>query len=201
MFDRLITIVGHLGQWSYLFIFLAVTLESSAFLGFLVPGETFVLFGGFLAAQGTLDLRVLMALVCFGAVLGDTIGYEMGRYVGTARLLRFCRWFGLRQHHLDHVQEFFHRHGGKAVFFGRYTALLRALTPFVAGSSKMPYSRFLLYNAAGGITWGIAFVLIGFFVGANWRVVEHWIGRGSLIIGGVAILLYAGAGLWRRLAH
>jgi membrane protein DedA with SNARE-associated domain len=196
--DRLITIVSQLGHWSYLFIFLAVTLESSAFLGFLVPGESFVLFGGFLAAQGTLDLGTLMALVCGGAILGDTIGYEMGHFIGVARLLRAGRWFGLRQKHLDYVHEFFRRHGGKAVVFGRLTALLRALTPFVAGSSGMPYSRFLLYNAAGGIAWGVTFALIGYFVGANWRIAEHWISRGGLVVGGLAVLLIAKAWFWRR---
>ncbi len=198
--DYLINLVGRLGHWGYLIIFLAVVLESAAFLGFLVPGETFVLLGGFLAAQGTLDWGDLMVLVCIGAVLGDSIGYEVGRHLGRERLLRFG-WFGLRQKHLERVEEFFRRHGGKAVFFGRFTALLRALTPFVAGSSGMRYPRFFLYNAAGGVVWGVGFVLLGYFVGASWQVAERWIGRASAIVGGVLLLIFALAWLWRWLVR
>ncbi len=201
MLNRLINIVSQLGHWGYLVIFLAVTLESAAFLGFLVPGETLVLLGGFLAAQGMLDWGDLMVLVCIGAVLGDSIGYEAGRYLGPKRLLRFGRWFGLRQKHLERVEKFFRQHGGKAVFFGRFTALLRALTPFVAGSSGMHYLRFFLYNAAGGIVWGTGFTLLGYFVGASWQVVEHWIGQGSAIVGGVLVLLLALVWMWRWLVR
>jgi membrane protein DedA with SNARE-associated domain/membrane-associated phospholipid phosphatase len=200
MLDQLTNLVGRLGHWGYLVIFLAVTLESSAFLGFLVPGETFVLFGGFLAAQGKLDWGDLMVLVCIGAILGDSIGYEVGRYVGREQLLRFSL-FGLRQKHLEQVEEFFYRHGGKAVFFGRFTALLRALIPFVAGSSGMRYPRFLLYNAAGGVVWGVGFVLLGYFVGASWQVAERWIGRASAIVGGIVLLVFALVWLWRWLVR
>jgi len=165
-----------------------------------VPGETFVLFGGFLAAQGTIDWGDLMVLVCIGAILGDSIGYEMGRHLGRKRLLRFS-WFGLRQKHLEQVEEFFRRHGGKAVFFGRFTALLRALTPFVAGSSGMHYPRFFLYNAAGGVVWGSGFVLLGYFVGASWQVAERWIGRASAIVGGALLLILGLVWLWRWLVR
>jgi len=199
--NRLIGIVSRLGHWGYLVIFLAVTLESAAFLGFVVPGETLVLLGGFLAAQGTLDWGDLMVLVCIGAVLGDSIGYEVGRRLGPQGLLRFGRWFRLSQKHLEHVEEFFRRHGGKAVFLGRFTALLRALTPFVAGSSGMPYSRFFLYNAAGGIVWGVGFVVLGYFVGASWRVVEHWIGEAGAVIGGLLAVVLALAWVWRWLVR
>lgn len=198
--DHLVNLISQLGHWGYLVIFLAVTLESAAFLGFLVPGETFVLFGGFLAAQGTLDWGDLMVLVCIGAILGDSIGYEVGRYLGRERLLRFS-WFGLRQKHVEQVEEFFRRHGGKAVFFGRFTALLRALTPFVAGSSGMRYARFFLYNTAGGVVWGVGFVLLGYFVGASWQVAERWIGRASAIMGGALVLVFALLWLWRWLVR
>ncbi len=201
MLDRLINLVSQLGYWGYLVVFLAVTLESAAFLGFVVPGETLVLVGGFLAAQGLLDWGDLMVFVCTGAILGDTIGYEVGRHLGQERLLRAGRWIGLRQEHLEKVEAFFHRHGGKTVFLGRFTALLRALTPFVAGASGMPYPRFLLYNAAGGIVWGIAFVLIGYCVGASWRVVGHWIGQAAAVVGGLLMLVLVLGWLWRWLVR
>jgi len=164
MLDRLINLVSKLGHWGYLVVFLAVTLESAAFLGFVVPGETLVLVGGFLAAQGMLDWGDLMVFVCTGAILGDTIGYEVGRHLARAAVAGWP---------LDRLAQGASGEGRgvlppprrETVFLGRFTALLRALTPFVAGASGMPYPRFLLYNAAGGIVWGIAFVLIGYFVG------------------------------------
>ncbi len=199
MLDRLSNLVSTLDHWGYLVIFLAVMLESAAFLGFVVPGETLVRLGGFLAAQGMLDWGDLMVFVCAGAILGDTIGYEVGRHLDREQLLRAGHWIGLHQEHVGKVEAFFHRHGGQTVFLGRFTALLRALTPFVAGASGMHYPRFLLYNAAGGIVWGVAFVLMGYFVGASWRVVGHWIGRAAAVVGGLLVLVLGW--LWRWLAR
>jgi membrane protein DedA with SNARE-associated domain len=201
MLELLINWVSHLGRWGYLAIFLGVTLESAAFLGFIVPGEMLVLFGGFMAAQGTLDLGDLMILVCAGAVLGDSIGYEVGRRVGRERLLQVGRWVRMRPEHLERVEALFRRHGGKAVFLGRITALLRALTPFVAGSSRMGYWRFFAYNAAGGIVWGVSVVLVGYFAGASWQLVGRWIGTAATLIVGTAALLLALACLWHWLTR
>lgn len=201
LFDHLIKLVSELGRWGYLVIFLAVTLESAAFLGFLIPGETFVLLGGFLAAQGKLDWGDLMTWVCAGAILGDSIGYEVGKRVGRAGLLRIGRWVRLREDHLRGVEEFFHRHGGKAVVLARFTALLRALMPFVAGSSRMRYRRFLLFNATGGIVWGAGVVLVGYLAGASWRVVGHWIGQAAGIVGVFFVLVIVLGWVWRWLVR
>lgn len=195
----MIQFVSRLGHWGYLVIFLAVALESAAFIGFVIPGETFVLLGGFLAAQGTLDWGDLMVWVCAGAIIGDSIGYEIGRHLGRERLLHAGRWVRLRREHLERVEQFFHRHGGKAVILGRFTAVLRALTPFVAGSSRMRYWKFLAYNATGGIVWGVAVVLVGYLAGASWRAVGHWIGTAGGIVGGLVVLVLLLAWFWRWL--
>jgi undecaprenyl-diphosphatase len=189
MLDRLINLVAQLGHWGYLIIFLAVTLESAAFLGFVVPGETLVLFGGFLAGQRILKLADLIFLVCIGAILGDSIGYELGKHLGRTWLLHYGRWVGLHEAHLKKVEDFFVRHGGKTVVIGRFSAFLRALTPFVAGASRMRYPRFLFYNAFGGIVWSVIVVLLGYWLGASWKLVEHWIGRASAIFGGILLLV------------
>ncbi|MGE5607638.1 MAG: bifunctional DedA family/phosphatase PAP2 family protein [Bacillota bacterium] len=191
MLDRLTNLIAQLGHWGYLIIFLAVTLESAAFLGFVVPGETLVVFGGFLAARRVLKLADLIPLVCIGAILGDSIGYEVGKHLGRAWLLRHGRWVGLHEAHLKKVEGFFERHGGKTVIIGRFSAFLRALTPFVAGTSHMRYFRFLFYNALGGIVWGVIFVLLGYFLGASWKLIEHWVGRASAVLGGTFLLILA----------
>ncbi|SRR5579884_44426 len=198
MLERLIDLVGRVGHWGYLIIFLGAMLEASAFFGLIVPGETLVLLGGFLANQGLLDLGDLITLVSIGAILGDSIGYELGRYLGRDWILRFGGWAGLRKKHLDRVDRFFQREGGKAIFLGRFVGFLRALVPFIAGASRMPYFRFLVYNVLGGTLWSISFVCLGYFLGASWRVAEKWIGRASGIIGGGILLLLVLVWLWKR---
>ena len=201
MLNYLVNLVSRLGHWGYLIIFLVAALECSAFLGLVVPGESLVLVGGFFAGSGQLDVGDLIIVVAIGAILGDSIGYELGRYFGRSWLLRYGRWLSLRQAHLDRVDDFFKRHGGETVFMGRFIGFLRVLAPFVAGSSRMPYGRFLFYNATGAVLWSTAFVLIGYFVGASWDIVAKWIGRASAILGGVLLVVLGMVGLWRWLVR
>lgn len=197
--DVLIQRLSGLGHWGYVLIFVAATLEASAFLGLVIPGETLVLLGGFLASRGFLDVVDLIVVVFAGAVLGDSIGYEIGRRFGRPPLFRYGRWVGLTPHRLDRVDAFFRRHGGKTVFLGRFIGFLRALAPFVAGSSRMPYRAFLPYNVAGGIIWAVTFVLLGYLLGASWQVAERWAGRASAILAAVLLALLALGWLWRWL--
>jgi membrane protein DedA with SNARE-associated domain/membrane-associated phospholipid phosphatase len=201
MLNYLIKLISRLGHWGYLIIFLGAALECSAFLGLAVPGESLVLVGGFFAGSGQLDVGDLIIVVAIGAILGDSIGYELGRHCGRSWLLRYGRWFRLRQSHLDRVDDFFRRHGGKTIFMGRFIGFLRVLAPFVAGSSRMPYGRFLFYNATGAFLWSTAFVLIGYFVGASWDIVGKWIGRASAILGGALLVVLGMVWLWRWLVR
>jgi len=201
MLDHLINLVGHLGHWGYLVIFVVVALECQPVLGIVMPGESLVMVGGFFAGQGLLDLWGLVFVIAVAAIIGDSIGYELGRHWGQEWLLKHGRRFGLRQKHLDRVDGFFVRHGGKAVFGSHFLHLLRALMPFVAGSHRMHYPRFLLFNAVGCIIWATTFVLLGYFVGTSWRVVATWIGRTSAIIGGALLLVLAWVWLWRWLGR
>ena len=126
-----------------------------------------MLVGGFLAKHGLLDLGCLIFVVSAAAILGDTIGYQLGRYLGRGWLLKHGRRFGFRQERLDRVNSFFDRHGGKAVFASHFMHLMRALMPFVAGSCRMRYLRFLVFNAAGCVIWATTFVLVDYFVGTG----------------------------------
>ena len=181
--------------------FLGAALECSAFLGLLVPGESLVLVSGFLASHGLLHLGDLIFVVAVGAIVGDSIGYELGRRLGRPWLLRYGHWAGLRALHLQQADAFFARHGGKTVFLGRFVGFLRALAPFVAGSSRMRYGQFLTYNALGGILWSSSFVLLGYGLGEGWRTAERWTGRASAIVGGALLFAIAVAWLWRWLAR
>ncbi len=189
MIEWLLGQVEAMGPWAYGIVFLITTLESSAFLGLLAPGETVVLFAGFLAEREIMSLRVLFPLVSFGAILGDSIGYEIGRLLGRPWLLRHGRRVGVKPAHLRRAELFFEKHGPKAVFFGRWMGFARALVPFIAGSSHMRYRVFLRYNVLAAVSWAVVTLLLGYFAGETWHLVERWIGRGGLAIGILGILL------------
>ena len=197
MLDYLVNLVGRLGHWGYLVVFLGAMLESAAFLGLLVPGESLVLVAGFFAAQGLLDIGDLIVIVAIGAILGDSIGYEMGRRLGRPGLERYGSRFGLSKARIEKAESFFKRHGGKAVFLGRFVGFARALMPFLAGSAQMPYRKFLPYNALGAALWSAAILLLGYFLGAAWQTAEHWIGRASAILGSIALFIAFLVWLWR----
>jgi membrane-associated protein len=154
--------------------------EAAIFIGFIFPGETAVLLGGFLASRGHLNLTALCMLVFVAAVVGDSIGYEVGKHVGPR--LMSMRVFTRYQTRLDSAQRMLRERGGWAVFAGRFTAFLRAVMPGLAGLSQMRYGKFLVWNALGGLIWGVGFTLVGYFAGASYEKVAGTIGRGSAIV-------------------
>ncbi|MFC5520557.1 bifunctional DedA family/phosphatase PAP2 family protein [Polaromonas jejuensis] len=201
MLQHLIAWLGRLGQWGYLVIFLGAMLESAAFIGLVIPGESLVLVAGFFAAQGLLDLDVLMAVVALGAAVGDSLGYEMGRWMGRPALVRYGGRLGLTDTRIHRADEFFARHGRKAVFLGRFVGFARALVPFLAGLSRMAYRKFLPYNVAGAVLWASAVTLLGYFLGAGWQAAERWMGRASTLLGGIVVFALLLVWLWRWAAH
>jgi membrane protein DedA with SNARE-associated domain/membrane-associated phospholipid phosphatase len=182
MMERLLAIFAQLGHWGYLIVFLMPFLESAAFTGLLVPGETVVVLAGFLSSQGYLDLGVCLWMISLAVILGDTTGYTLGKAIGRGYFEKHKRLLFLKEKHLKQTEEFFARHGGKAIFFARFTHLLRAMAPFVAGMSRMPYKKFLLFNVAGGIIWTAIFTLLGYFFGQSWQLIEKWAGRAGVFI-------------------
>ncbi len=201
MAEKILHTVTLLGHWGYLIIFLAAFLESSAFLGLLVPGESVVILSGFLASQGYLEIGDCIWVIALGAVLGDSVGYSLGKALGRRYFERHHRLFLLKERHIHKVDEYFERHGGKTIFFGRFIGILRAMAPFVAGMSRMPYGRFFIYNASGGILWSATFTLLGYFFGQSWQLIERWAGRAGVF---VLFILMVGAGfayLYRKAAR
>jgi undecaprenyl-diphosphatase len=137
-----------------------------------------------------------MAAVAIGAIVGDNVGYQLGLRLGREWLLRHGARAGITPARLQRAEAFFTRHGPKAVFLGRFVGFARALVPFVAGASRMPYRRFLISDALGAVLWTVGFVLLGYGLGASWRVAEQWIGRSSMLLAG--IIAIAGLVLWLR---
>ncbi len=167
--------------------------EAAIFIGFVLPGETAVVFGGFLASRHDLDIVTLCVLVFLSAVVGDTVGYEVGKHAGP-RLLRL-RIFQRHQSRMDAASDLLRRRGGPAVFLGRFTAFFRAVMPGLAGLSQMKYRTFLVWNALGGLIWGVGFSLVGYFAGASYDKVAAQIGRGSAIV--IGVLVVAAIVVWQ----
>jgi membrane-associated protein len=179
---------------AYLLIGLLVFGEAAIFIGFVLPGETAVVLGGVLASRQQIDIVALCVLVVLAAVIGDSVGYEVGRHYGD----RVLRWRPLRRHEqkLDGARAFLRERGAYAVFLGRWTAFLRAVMPGLAGVSRMSYRRFLLFNALGGMVWGLTFSFVGYLAGESYHVVEKRVGTAGALV--TATVVLAALVVWHR---
>lgn len=177
---------------AYLIIAALVFGEAAVFIGFVLPGETAVVLGGFLASTSHLDIVMLCAFVVVAAVVGDSVGYEVGKQVGP-RVVG-ARIFSRHQDRLNRAQLLLRDRGGPAVLIGRFTAFFRAVMPGLAGLSAMRYRTFLVWNAAGGFVWGVGFCLLGYFAGASYEQVATQVGRGTAVA--IAVLAAAGFVGW-----
>jgi undecaprenyl-diphosphatase len=165
----------------YLLVFLVPALEASVFVGFVLPGETAVLLGGAIASQGRVHVSAVAVAAVLGAVLGDTVGYVIGRrFGGPLQRSRLGRIVGERRWRA--AEDFLRRRGGPSVFLGRWTALLRALVPAAAGMAKLPYGTFALWNVTGGVLWAVAMTIAGFLAGNAYQRLEKYIGDGALVL-------------------
>lgn len=186
----------------YVLVFLLPFVECSLFVGFVFPGETALLLGGVLASgavpgSGRVSLVALCVLATLGAVLGDSVGYAVGRRFGPAvQNSRLGLVVGAQRWRT--AEAFLRRRGGPAVFLGRFTALLRALVPSAAGMSRLPFRTFLLWNAAGGLVWANACVIGGYVAGASYHRLERWLGTGALVLTLVVLVALVLVHLVRR---
>lgn len=183
------------GWPAYLIVALLCFGEAAIMLGFVIPGETAVIVGGVLASRGHVSLTVMVVVVIIAAIVGDSVGYELGKHFGP-RILGL-KIFQKRAAVIHRGQEFLRRRGMIGVFIGRFTALLRAMVPGLAGMSGMPYRQFLVANAAGGILWGTAFTLLGYYIGQS---IEKLTGTASLILLAVIVAVVVALRIrsWRK---
>jgi undecaprenyl-diphosphatase len=189
-----------LGKWTYLLVGALAFLETGAFVGLIAPGEFTILVGGVVAGQGTIDLFALIAIVWTCAVAGDLTSYYMGRRLGREFMERHGPRVKITHERLEQVEGFFDRHGGKAILIGRFVGLVRAIAPFLAGSSKVPLRRFIPYDVVGAGLWGTTFVLLGYIFWQSFDKVANYAEKGALALGiviSVAFGLYT-AVKWLR---
>lgn len=180
--------------WVYAIVAALVLAESALFIGFVLPGELSVLLAGMLASIGRLDLLVLVPLVIGAAVVGDAAGFWIGRRIGPPLLTH--RWLLRHERRIKGFQGFMQRRGGTAVIVGRLTAMLRALTPPLAGLSGMSWTRYLPFNVFGAVVWGGGVCLLGHLAGSSYLRVADVLGQlGTAVL---ATLLLGAVVVWRR---
>ncbi len=187
------TVDGWLSSYGYLVVFVLVLVES---LGVPVPGET-ALIGAALYAGSTHNLEIgwVIVLAATGAVVGDNIGFSIGRYGGTRLLLRYGPKLRLDEARLKIGIWLFRRHGGKVVFWGRFVSILRTYAAFLAGTNRMAWPRFLVFNAAGGIVWATVYGVAYYVFGSSLQKLNTTI---DVALGVAATLVLVAFVVWTR---
>lgn len=158
------TLTNLLHTYGYPLVGLFVGIESS---GIPFPGETMLVTAAVYAGTGHLSILWVIVAGAVGAIVGDNLGFTVGRTGGRPLVLRYGRYVRVKPEHLERAERFFEVHGDKTVFLGRFVAVLRAWAALLAGINRMPWSKFLVYNAAGGIVWATIYGLLGYTLGHN----------------------------------
>jgi membrane protein DedA with SNARE-associated domain len=192
-------LVDLFGRYGYAVVFVGVLLENA---GLPVPGETTLLAGAALAHAGHLSLIWVIVWAIGGAVLGDNIGFAIGRNGGRRLAERHGRKIGLTPARLRQFDRFFDKYGAATVFIARFVTGLRVFCAVLAGGSGLRWRTFLFYNAAGALVWSTAIALVGYSLAYSWDTLERWIGRSGVIaLALVAIIAGIMAFRWRRTAE
>lgn len=200
MVEHFIENLAHgLGHWAYLLVALSAMAETAAFLGFIAPGEFAIILGGVLAGEGALNIWLLIGIAWTACVIGDSIGFTLGRKLGRNFALKHGHRVRLTEERLGKVEAYFHHHGGKTIVIGRWLGLIRPLMPFTAGTSGMSFRRFLPYDVLGAGAWSVTFTLLGYFFWQSFTQLQQYAGLGALAFGLTLVVFVGGYQAIKRL--
>ena len=188
-----------LGPWTYALVGLLAFLETGAFVGLVAPGETTVIVGGVIAGQGEIELIPLLGLVWVCCVLGDTTSFFIGRRLGRDFIVKHGPRFKIDENRLRQVESYFQRHGGKTILIGRFIGLVRALSPFIAGSSGLTYRRFVPFSVIGCGLWASLFTVLGFVFYRSFDRVAGTAGKATFAFGVTVAVIVGVVYVVRRL--
>jgi membrane-associated protein len=183
MDQNMVTVIQEYGIWTYLILFFIIFFETGFVIFPFLPGDSLLFVGGAAAAGGMLDITLLVAAVTLGAVIGDTVNYWIGNYIGLQVFLKRFPTL-VKKEHIDQTYGFFEKYGGATIFFARFVPIVRTFAPFLAGVGTMGYHRFLFYNVLGATCWALALVMAGYYFGTMTVVQENM----SYLIIGVILL-------------
>jgi membrane protein DedA with SNARE-associated domain len=184
-------LIGLFTAYGYWVVFFGVMLENA---GLPIPGETIVLAAGFFAADGHFQLPLVMLIAAVGAVIGDNIGFAVGRHFGRGILYRFGKYIFLPPHRIDRMSVFFESHGDKTILVARFITGLRVVGAILAGASKMTWPRFFLFNFLGAVLWAAVISTLGYAFGHSWHLLERFVGGSGLFLL-IAVVIVGGL-LW-----
>jgi len=170
--SNLLIIITMFGPWAYAVVFMIIFLETALVLTPFLPGDSLIFASGALAGIGAWNIWFLFFLLTLAAVLGDSVNYSIGKFIGP----KVFKYKGrlLNKEYLDRTHKFFEKHGGKTIILARFIPIIRTFAPFLAGVGKMNYFKFLSFNIVGGILWVGFFLWIGYFFGNIPFVKEHF---------------------------
>jgi undecaprenyl-diphosphatase len=180
-----------LGSWTYLLVGGLAFLETGAFVGLVAPGEFTVMLGGAVASQGDVSLPLIIAVTWLAAFSGDSASFVLGAKLGRGFLVQHGERFRITPERLKRVEDYFARYGGRTILIGRFIGLVRALAPFIAGSSRLPYRNFAPFSILGTGLWSTALILIGYFAAQSLDTVTKAVGKGLLVFGIVVGIVVA----------
>jgi membrane-associated protein len=183
-----------LGAWTYALVGGLAFLETGAFVGLLAPGETAVVLGGVVAAQGEVNFVAMLLLVWVAAAAGDLASFVLGRRLGRRFLVARGPRFGVTPPRLARVEDFFDRHGPKAILVGRFVGIVRAVAPFLAGSSGMRLRAFLPWSVLGTAAWAATFTVVGYVFHRSFSAAADYAAHGAFalaVVAGVALAVQA----------
>ncbi len=178
-----------LGDWTYALVGVLAFLETGAFVGLVFPGETAVILGGAVAGQGETEIVLTIAIVWFSAWAGDTTSFFIGRRLGREFVLRHGPKVRITHERFEQVEGYFRRHGGKTILIGRFIGIVRALAPFIAGSSGMQYRAFVPFSVLGTGLWAAAFSLLGYALANSIDTATEIAGKGALVFAGLVAII------------
>jgi undecaprenyl-diphosphatase len=192
-------------DWGLLIVFLATFIESSIVVASIFPGESILLLAGFYASpravavaeDPVLSLPEVVAVAFAGALIGDLVGYTIGRIAGRSIISRFGRYFFLPERRLPILESYFRRYGKRAILLGRFAPFLRSIRTLVAGTARMPFASFFVPDFAGAAIWATGIAVTGFVLGESWEVADRYLGAGGIVV----LLLFAVLFFfsWRRM--
>ena len=159
--DHLSVVIQSYGAWTYLLLFVIIFLETGFVITPFLPGDSLLFAAGTFAGMGALNITVLVIVLSVAAILGDTVNYWIGHFIGPKAFSGNVRF--LKKEYLDRTHEFYEKHGGKTIILARFIPIIRTFAPFVAGVGAMSYGKFITYNVVGGIAWVLLFTLAGYF--------------------------------------
>jgi membrane protein DedA with SNARE-associated domain/membrane-associated phospholipid phosphatase len=184
-----------LGAWTYLLVGALAFLETGAFVGLIAPGEFTVMLGGAVAGQGDISLPLILAITWLCAFAGDSVSFLLGARLGRDFLIRHGQRLRITEDRLKQVEGYFARYGGRTILIGRFIGLVRALAPFIAGSSRMPYRNFAPFSILGTGLWSTGLIMAGYFAAQSLDTVTSIVGKGlfvfAIVVGVIVALVLA----------